>query len=292
MLKYIEGVVFMQNWILYTFIYAILIGFFNCSKKKATEKNSIYEILAVFTSIAFILAALTCKNVFDVEIKHLLIIFSKSVVIVIAWLLSLYTMKKMTMSLFSVMNLSRILFTLMMSVIFLGEKLTLTIIVGAIIIILGLFAVNSIANTNEKKETDFKTILMLLLSCFFSSIAGILDKYVTHFVTSMQLQFWFLFFLAICYWTIFLFKKQKINFKNIKTNYWIFLAAISLTVADRFFFAANEIPESKVSVMTLIKQLTVIEGIILGKILFDEKNIIKKLLCSLLVIIGIILTVM
>ena len=74
-------------------------------------------------------------------------------------------------------------------------------------------------------------------------------------------------------------------------NYWILLAAISLTVGDRFLFQANEIPESKVSIMTLIKQFSVIEGIILGKIFFKEKNIIKKLLCSLLIIIGIIFTV-
>ena len=90
---------------------------------------------------------------------------------------------------------------------------------------------------------------------------------------------------------ILLFKNKKFNFKKIKKNYWILIAAICLTVADRFLFKANEIPESKVSVMTLIKQVSVIEGIILGKILFDEKNIIKKLLCSLLIIIGIILTV-
>ena len=29
----------MQNWILYTLTYAIFTGFFQCSKKKAVEKN-------------------------------------------------------------------------------------------------------------------------------------------------------------------------------------------------------------------------------------------------------------
>lgn len=87
-------------------------------------------------------------------------------------------------------------------------------------------------------------------------------------------------------------KKNLYNdFKIIKKNYWILVAAICLTVADRFLFKANEIPESKVSIMTLIKQISVIEGIILGKIFFDEKNIIKKLLCSLLIITGIVFTV-
>lgn len=43
--------------------------------------------------------------------------------------------------------------------------------------------------------------------------------------------------------------------------------------------------------MTLIKQVATIETIILGKYMFKEKNIIKKLLCSLLIIFGIILTI-
>ena len=104
-------------------------------------------------------------------------------------------------------------------------------------------------------------------------------------------MFWFLFFLAISYWCIILFKNRKINLKKAKGNYWILIAAICLIVGDRFLFKANEIPESKVSIMTLIKQFSAIEGIILGKIFFDERNIIKKLLCSLLIISGIVITI-
>ena len=131
----------------------------------------------------------------------------------------------------------------------------------------------------------------MLVSCLLNSISAIIDKQVLKYINPIQLQFWFLFFLAICYWIILLFKNRKLNFKKIKKNYWILIAAICLTVADRFLFKANEIPESKVSVMTLIKQVSVIEGIVLGKIFFNEKNIIKKLLCSLLIIVGIVFTV-
>lgn len=281
----------MPNWILYTLIYAIFTGLFQCAKKKAIEKNSIYEVLAIFSTIAFLLASLTSKNVFNISFIPLIIIFSKSFVIVIAWILSLHAIQKMPISLYSVINLSRIVFSIIMSVIFLGEKLTTLLIIGTIIIILGLFLVNKESNVKNEKETSLKVILILLVSCLLNSVSAIIDKQVLKYINPIQLQFWFLFFLAMCYWIILLFKNKKLDFKNIKKNYWILIAAICLTVADRFLFKANEIPESKVSVMTLIKQVSVIEGIILGKILFDEKNIIKKLLCSLLIIIGIVLTV-
>lgn len=281
----------MQSWMTCTLIYAIFNGFFQCTKKKAVEKNSIYEVLALFSTIAFILAALTSKNVFNIGVIPLIIVFSKSVVIVISWILSLYAMRKMPISLYSVINLSRMVFSIIMSVIFLGEELTITIIIGTIIIISGLVLVNRLSSENSKKETSLKAILLLLVSCLLNSISAIIDKQILKSITPMQLQFWFLFFLAICYWIILLFKNKKINFINLKKNYWIFITAICLIVSDRFLFRANEIPESKVSIMTLIKQIAAIEGIILGKIFFNEKNIIKKLLCSLLIIVGIVLTV-
>ena len=281
----------MQNWILYTLIYAIFIGFFQCAKKKAVEKNSIYEVLAIFSTISFILVSFTRENVFNIGFMSLLIILFKAIVIVIAWILSFNAIQKMTISLYSVINLSIIVFSILMSVIFLGEQLTVLLIMGTIIIILGLFLVNKVSNTKNEKETNLKMILILLASCLLNSISGIIDKQILKDINPTQLQFWFLLFLTICYWIILLYRNKKIDFKSIKKNYWILIAAICLTVADRFLFIANEIPESKVSIMTLIKRVSVIEGIVLGKIFFNEKNIVKKLLCSLLIIIGIILTI-
>ena len=65
-----------------------------------------------------------------------------------------------------------------------------------------------------------------------------------------------------------------------------------LITGDKIIFIANSIPESQVSVMTIIKQFTAIETILLGKLLYKEKNTIKKILWSLLIIIGIILTIL
>lgn len=281
----------MQNWILFTLIYAIFNGFFQSAKKKAVEKNSIFEVLAVFTTISFILSALMSKDVFNIGFIPLLTVFVKSIIIVVAWLLSLHAIQKMPISLYSVINLSRIIFSIILSVIFLEEKLTIFIILGAIIIILGLFLVNKVSNIKSEKETNYKIILILLGACFLNSVSAIIDKQVLKHITPIQLQFWFLFFLAISYWIILLLKNKKLDLKNLKKNYWILITAICLIVSDRFLFRANGIPESKVSIMTLIKQVSAIEGIILGKIFFKEKNIIKKLLCSILIIIGIVLTV-
>lgn len=282
----------MKSWAILSFLYAIFTGFFQCAKKKSCEKNSILEVLATFTTIAFLIVLFTSKNVLKINSKYIMFIFLKSSVIVVAWLLALYAISKMPISLYSVINLSRIIFSVILSIIFLGEKLTLKIFFGLVIVILGLFLVNMLSNKKEQKEVSFEIILILLFSCLLNSISAIIDKRILKDITSSQLQFWFLFFLMLLYWWIILLKNKKVDFKSLNKNYWVVVAAVALAVGDKFLFMANEIPESSVTVMTIIKQFSAIELIILGKILFKEQNILKKLFCSILIIFGIILTLL
>ena len=280
----------MENWVAFTFLDSIYKGFFECAKKKASEKNSIYDVLAWFSLIGFLLVAVTSKNVFAVDMSNLFIIFVKTLIVMMAWLLGIYALSKMPISLYSVINLSRIVFSVILSLIFLGEKITITAIAGITIVLIGLVLVNRSSNKQQNRETSLKVIIILLISCLLNSISSILDKKILENVTSGQLQFWFLLFLTISYWLILLIKKRRVSFRTIKKNFWIPIIAICLIVGDRFLFMANEIPESKVSIMIIIKQFTAIESIILGKLVFKEKNIIKKLLYSIVIIFGIVLT--
>lgn len=282
----------MENWVIFTFLYAVFTGFLQCAKKKATERNSIYEVLAFFSLIAFLIVAFFSKDVFNIKLSYIYIILIKSLAIVTSWLLSLYALSKMSISLFSVISLSGIIFTITMSVIVLGERLTVNAFFGIIIVILGLFLVNKNSEKEIKTEKSFKLIQILILSCFLASISGIIDKKIMGYITTDQLQFWFFFFLTISYWWILLIRNKKIDFKNIKKNYSILIAAICFAIGDKLFFTANGISESKASIMTIIKQFSVIESIILGKILFKENDITRKLLCSIFIIFGIVLTLL
>ena len=282
----------MEKWVIYTVIYAILTGFYECSKKKAVEKNFVYDVLATMSVTAFLLAALTCKNVFSAQPLAILVIFIKSAAVVTAWTISLYVVRKMTMSLYGIINLSRIIFTTMLSCLFLGEVLTIPTIVGMILVIGGLFLANRVDHKKGANGTDIKNIFLLLFSCLLHSVTSIMDKKILVYISADQMQFWFLLFMAILCVAVLSTRKEKNGFKNIKNNYWAILAGVCLVVQDKFLFAATKIPERKIAIMILIKQLCAIEAILFGKIMFKEKNIIKKLLCCILIIFGIAIVVL
>ena len=276
-----------NNWIIFTILYALFVAFFESAKKKAVERNSIYEVLANFSLIAFLLTFFITKDAFKIDYSYLPLIFFKASIIVIAWILGVTVLEKMQISLYSMIKISRIIFSVLLSYLFLGEKITFITLIGMSIIILGLILVNKTLNKEERKEKSIKLVILLLISCLLNSISAIIDKKILLHITSGQLQFWFLLFLTMYYWVILLMKKEKINYKEIKKNYWIPVAAIALVVGDRFLFIANENVDSQVIIMTMLKQLSVIMSIILGKIIFKEKEITKKLLYSMLIIGGI-----
>ena len=277
----------MNNWILLTVLYAFFLAFFESSKKKAVEKNSIYEVLAYFSLIAFLLVLAITRDAFRINYSYLPIIFLKASIIVIAWILGVKVLEKMQISLYSMVKISRIVFSVLLSYLFLGEQITGITLVGMSVVISGLILVNRAINREESKDKSIKLVLLLLISCLLNSISAIIDKKILLHITSGQLQFWFLLFLTFYYWGILLLKKEKISFIKIKKNYWIPISAVCLVVGDSFLFQANENANSEVIIMTMLKQLSVIISIILGKFMFKEKYILKKLLYSMLIILGI-----
>lgn len=281
----------MNNWILLTIIYAFFVSLDEVFKKKATKINSIYEVLTCFTTIALLLTFIITKDIFNINYSFLPLIFLKSTIVLISWVLALKALDNLQLSVYSIIKTSRIIFSVILSCLFLNEKFNIITLLGITIMIIGLILVNTTTNNDSNKKNSFKIIILFLISCLCSSISAIIDKKILLHITSGQLQFWFLLFLTIYYWIILLTRKNKINYNNLKKNYWIILVAICLVLGDRLLFIANKIPSSQVIVMTVLKQLSVIISIILGKIIFKEKNIIKKLLYSLLIIIGVIIII-
>ena len=288
----------MITWVLYTILYAFFNAFYEGARKKAVGKNTIYEVLAIFSSIAFVLVFIITRDAFTINYMYLPVVLLKASVIVIAWILGVKVLEKMQISLYSMIKISSIIFSVILSFIVLGEQITIITLIGISIVIAGLILVNKTTKKErgKEKDTSFKLVLILLVSCLLNSISSIIDKKVLMHITSSQLQFWFLLFLSIYYWIILLIKNRKKKYtknnisrkiNNLKNNYWIPIASICLVVGDRFLFMANATPDSQVIVITMLKQLSVIISILIGKFMFKEKDTIKKLLYSILIILGI-----
>ena len=147
-------------------------------------------------------------------------------------------------------------------------------------------------NKEQQNEEHVPVILVLfaLASCMLNAISGLLDKILTKDITSSQLQFWYMLFLVLYYLIYILCSHTRIR-KEVWKNGWIWLLAVLFVIADKALFVANGIPDSRITIMTLLKQSGCVVTILAGKFIFKEKNVGYKLFCAAVIVIGIVIGV-
>lgn len=281
----------MESWIIFVIIYGLLKGSREGMKKAALKKSSSNEILFFYTFIGFLFVAPGFGEAITTKPIFIFYSFIKALVVCTAWIFSFKALKKMSVSLYGIMDLSRMLFSTLLGVFVLGEIFTIRKGIGMALVLLGLFLVNMKKSAENSKMT-FTVLIAALLNCFFNSVSGTMDKILMQDMTSSQLQFWFMFFSALIYGAILLMQREKISIKCLKTNYWIPILSLSLIVGDKLLFEANANPNSQVTLMTIIKQSAVVVTVLTGWLVYKEKNIPYKLMCTGIVLSGIFIAIL
>lgn len=282
----------MKLWIIFILLYGILKGSREPIKKGVLKDVGVLTALFVYTFVGFLMSAPTAVGVFSVTPFAFSLVVIKSFVIFVAWILAFEAIKKVPVSVYGICDMSRVIFSTLLGVFFLGESLTVKGIISLILVASGLYFANT-KKSAENENYKMKYIWLILAECFLNAVSGTLDKYImsTGEITSSALQFWFMLLLSAFYLLYILIKREKLELKKAFTNPWLYVLSFSLILGDRMLFIANADPESQVTVMTLIKQSSAVVTVILGKLIYKEKNIIRKLICAGVILLGIALAI-
>ncbi|MBQ5674864.1 MAG: DMT family transporter [Lachnospiraceae bacterium] len=279
-----------MSWILLVLVYGLLKGAREIVKKKSLERSSVIEVLFFYTLFAFLLVVPDVKNAMCVDVTMLPWVAVKSFVIFVAWILSFKAIKKMPISLYGILDLSRVLFATILGIVVMKEETSPGQLTGLVLVAAGLLMLKK--KKGEPEKVERRIVLFALLSCMLNAVSGLFDKILTKSITSAQLQFWYMLFLVLFYLLYLIFDRTKVDIKKSVKNYWIWILAIMFVIADRALFVANSMPESKITIMTLIKQSGCLVTILAGKFIYKEKNIGYKLLCAAVIVIGIVVAVL
>lgn len=291
-----------MSWILLVLLYGLLKGGREIAKKKAMNRNSVMEVLIAYTFISFLMVVPQAKDAGGLEPKFYFYIALKSFAIFIAWICSFRSLKNLPVSLYGILDLSRVLFATLSGVFLLGEVLSVFQIAGLFIVCTGLLLLKfkppflkRLFKIEEKPAVKIYSqpsnitafyIVLALISCVLNAFSGFMDKVLMKDISSSQLQFWYMLFLVLYYLVYVLIAKEKIS-RSIVKNGWVWLLAVMFVIGDKALFIANGMPESKITVMTLIKQSGCLVTIIGGRFVFKEKNTGYRMFCALIVLIGI-----
>lgn len=289
-----ERVIFM--WMLQVLLYGVLKGAREIIKKKSLGKSTVLEVLFFYTLFGFLMVCPDVVSAGGVEPAQMAGIVLKSFVIFVAWMCSFKAIKKMPISLYGILDLSRVLFATLLATVVMHEVMTPYQMVGLAFVCTGLLMLKGLPGkkkeAEEKEKVSPKFIVFAFVSCLLNAFSGFLDKILMKDVTDSQLQFWYMLYLVLFYLVYIIVTRTKIRIVSSLKNGWIWLLAFLFIIADRALFMANADPASKISVMTLIKQSGCLVTILGGKLIFHEKNIRRKLICAAVIVTGIVIAVL
>lgn len=277
-------------WIALVSVYGILKGVRDVIKKKAMEKNSAMEVLFFYTLLSFLFVTPEAKGALSMDMHYIGYIMIKSVIIFIAWMCSFKAISKLPIGFFGIMDMSRVIFASVLGMAVLHETVTGVKLIGMALVLAGLMLVN-LKKEGSSEKTKVLYIILVLVSCLMNAISELLDKILMQHMESGQLQFWYMFFLLVLYFGYMLVTRTKINFKTLKTNYWILILSVLFVIGDKALFIACSLEDSTVIAMTLIKQCSVLITIIGGRLVFKEKHTLYRILCAAVIIAGIMVAV-
>jgi transporter family protein len=280
----------MLQWYYFALAASVLMAISTIIEKKTLQKEHASAYSASFAFIAFLVSlALVPFANFSISYTNIAIIFVISTLSTASYLLIARVFKHGSISVSSsIFSSLPVLFTVMLAFIFLGERLSYINYAGITIIIIATYLLLFVrgAKLNEQFEGKKYVSYMAIIS-FINAVAAVLSRYIL-FGGVNTIAFVIL-YQAIGFFEMFAYMQLRYGgFREIMRNFRDNFASITsigiLTSAYRvlYYIAVSLAVISLVSPM--LNTIYVVVMVLSGGIWFNEKDIKRKLVLSLVLL--------
>lgn len=294
-------------WMYLGLLAALFLGLHNLAKKHAVQGNEVLPVLLGTLCAGFVLIlpffiGSTFFPEYTKEIGFYItpipwkthgFIIIKSMIMTASWILAYQALKHLPITIVTPIRSAGPFFTFIGAIFIYKEQPNALQWVGFFVIILSVILY---ANIGKKEGIHFrknKWIFAIIGATFLGASSGLYDKFlIQNLVLNPQtLQFWF------CWYTILMLLVilsitwfPKAEKRNAFTFRWTIIAVgILLQTADYFYFKALQDPDALIMLLSAIKRSQLIIAVVIGGLVFKEKNKRKKLVPLAGILLGVFL---
>lgn len=292
-------------WIVFAFLSAALLGFYDVFKKKALTGNAVLPVLMINT--------LTCAAIFlpfvvasSVGYSHFipsegcqahLLVLLKAVIVLSSWICGYFAMKYLPLTIVGPINATRPVLTLLGALFIYGERLNAWQWAG---VLLALFSFILISRSGKKEGIKFvhnRWVVLLITAALLGAASGLYDKYLMAPVdvggaglNRYFVQAWYNLYQAIMMTIVLLiiWLPQRKHSTPFKWRWSILFIAVFLTAADMAYFHSLSCDGAMISVVSMVRRSSVIVSFLFGILFLHEKNWCSKSVDLLFVLLGMI----
>lgn len=272
-------------WILYSFLAAIFSGLTTIFAKKGVKNIDSLLSTSIRTAIILIISFLIVIifNSFEkINIKTFIFLILSGISTTLLWINYFKALDYGNVNEVTPVDKTSIVITLVLSSIFLNEKITILKIISCILIIVGTFLmVNKSEHSNNKKW-----LLYAILTAIFTSLSAIISKIGLGDINPSLGNFYRTIIVFILIWFYVIIKKKQKNIITIKRQTWIYLIISGFTTSLSWLFYFYALKNGEASMVFPIEKLSVVVSIGLSYVILKEKMTKKSIIGLILIIIG------
>lgn len=282
-------------WMYLGLLAALFLGLHNLCKKHAVQDNEVYPVLlgTLIAGFAMFLPFFIGSQYYPDYTKELGFyindiswskhgfIFLKSCLMTASWVLAYLALKHLPLTIVTPIRSAGPFFTFIGAIFIYQETPSYWQWLGFLLIIFSVFLYSRIGKKEGIVFKNNKWIFAIIGATFLGSSCGLYDKFLVQNLSlnPQTLQFWFCFYtiiilLIILAITWFPYAEKR---KAFKFRWTIPAIGVLLQAADYFSFKALQDPEAMIMLLAAIKRSQLIIAVVVGGLIFKEKNKRKKL---------------
>ena len=297
-------------WIVFAFMSAILLGFYDVSKKISLKNNAIIPVLflnTLFCSLLFVPFIALSGNAIGSEdflyvpqtsLHEQVFIMFKAVIVLSSWILGYKAIKHLPLTIVGPINATRPVMVLMGALLLYGERLNLWQWAGVALSIVSFFMLSRSGRKEGIKFSHNKWIAFLIAAAVLGACSGLYDRLILAPVSEgglglhrMTVQAYYNFYQCILMFvamlTMWLPKRRSST--PLKWHWAIPVISIFLSAADLAYFYALTKPGAMISVVSMIRRGSVVVSFCIGAIFLHEKNLRSKLPDVILILLSMLM---
>ncbi|MCA9487364.1 MAG: EamA family transporter [Nanoarchaeota archaeon] len=289
----------MVEWYVLSLISAVFSAGAAISQKKILFKESAlgFSLLVALFNLILAIPFFFFVEYTTLTTSGILVLFLKSTLGAIAFLFVMLGIKNLEISEALPLLVLAPGLVAIFAFIFLGENINKIEILGLILLIIGTYLLS--LKEKQKIKTPFKKAFSkkghyyIIFALIIFTITSILDKAVLNkfkipLNAFMGLQH---LFFAIVFIGLLFVTGKKIEFKSALKNSWAWIALVALFTITYRYTHLLAIKSTSVALALSIKRISVFLAVAVGGALFKDKNLIRKIIATVIIIAGALLII-
>lgn len=293
-------------WIYFGLTAALFLSLNSICRKRSVKGNALFPVLLISNGISTLLIApLFIASFFypeylkeigmyipNIAIEDHFFIGVKSLIMTSSWVLTFYALKHLPITIVTPIRAAGPFFTFLGAILIYRENPSVLQWVGFFTIVISMLAYSQIGKKEGIIFKSNKAIFAIIGATFLGASSGLYDKFLFQYqqYEVLTVQWWFFcyvtIFMSLLVYFVYLPKKEQMG--KFTWHWSIGAIGVLMLLADYFYFRGLQDPEVLIMLMSALKRSQILFTVLIGGLIFKEKNKKLKLIPLFGVIIGVL----